>query len=132
MPLHYYSLLKSMHWSSRKYPNCAPDVYASQEEILTSVFPIPFEVIQKMRHNRSWNHISNILSLFRSVNLKEVSCKNSIDHKNKRLDLRTSGLCTEVSKRYGELSINKTKKMTWHNKSMLQFVQGNKWKEHYN
>jgi hypothetical protein len=53
-----------------------------------------------MRHNCSWNYISNILSFFRSVNLKEMSHKNIIDKK-------TSGLYTGGSKRYTELLVNK-------------------------
>lgn len=53
-----------------------------QEEFLTRVFPIPFIILQKVRHNCSWNYVSNILCLFRSVNLKEMSHKNIIDQKN--------------------------------------------------
>lgn len=43
---------------------------------LTSVFPIPLIVLQEMRYNSSWNHVANILSLIRSVNLKEMSREN--------------------------------------------------------
>lgn len=65
----------------KKKPNCALYIDEGQEEFLTRVFPILFIVLKKMRHNRSWNYISNILSLFRSVNLKEMSHKNIIDQK---------------------------------------------------
>lgn len=45
-----------------------------------------------MGHNCSWNHISNILSLFRSVNLKEASHENIIDPKTRHLNLRTTSM----------------------------------------
>lgn len=50
-----------------------------QEEFLTSVLPISLIVIQKMRYNCSWDHISNIFNLFRSVNLEEMSRENIVD-----------------------------------------------------
>lgn len=49
------------------------------EEFLTSVLPIPLEVIQEMRYNRSWNHIANVLNLIRPDYLIEESRKNIIE-----------------------------------------------------
>lgn len=50
-----------------------------------------------MRYNCSWNNISNVLNFFRSVNLKEISCKGTIDRKYCYIRINRSLLMRDIN-----------------------------------